>query len=154
MGANSFSLKPVAVSAWLLLATLAVWGSYLDGVDRIAALISALLLGISIVYSRYRLGLHHTSGPMFYLLLFGLFHLGLLAPWATGSSSSIVLVPYDQAYQEGFEDMPRRVPDLVRTRELVGYQPSMDLDLMLRAIAKAIQSELADRGEQGNRQIE
>lgn len=72
----------------------------------------------------------------------------------TGSSSSIVLVPYDQAYQEGFEDMPRRVPDLVRTRELVGYQSSMDLDSMLRAIAKAIQSELADRGEQGNRQIE
>lgn len=84
MGANSIGLKPVVLSAWLLLATLAVWGSYLSGDDRIAALISGLLLGISMVYSRYRLGLHHTSGPMLYLLLFGLFHLGLLAPWATG----------------------------------------------------------------------
>ena len=66
----------------------------------------------------------------------------------THSSSSIVFVPYDQAYQEGFEDMPQRVPDLTRIKRLIGYRPSMDLDSMLRAIAKWIQGELAERGKQ------
>src|SRR5215510_9393790 len=41
----------------------------------------------------------------------------------TGSRSEIVLVPYDQAYEEGFADMPRRVPDLFRIRSLIGYEP-------------------------------
>lgn len=66
----------------------------------------------------------------------------------THSSSSIVLVPYDQAYREGFEDMPQRVPDLKRIKRLIGYRPSMDLDSMLRVIAKWIQGELAERGKQ------
>jgi UDP-glucose 4-epimerase len=46
----------------------------------------------------------------------------------TGSSSPIQLVPYDQAYEEGFEDMPRRVPDLTKLRNLIGYEPKNDLD--------------------------
>ena len=41
----------------------------------------------------------------------------------TGSASPIVLVPYDQAYEAGFEDMPRRVPDLGKIAALIGYQP-------------------------------
>ncbi|WHZ24631.1 MAG: dTDP-glucose 4,6-dehydratase [Nitrospira sp.] len=43
------------------------------------------------------------------------------------SSSEIVLVPYDQAYEEGFEDMGRRVPDLGKVRNLIGYKPTVDL---------------------------
>lgn len=66
----------------------------------------------------------------------------------TDSSSPIVFVPYDQAYQEGFEDMPRRIPDLARIKGLIGYQPSIDLECMLKAIAEAIQDELADRSRQ------
>jgi len=54
----------------------------------------------------------------------------------TGSRSEIVMVPYDQAYEEGFEDMPRRVPDLSRIRALTGYQPQVHLDEILdRVIA-------------------
>jgi UDP-glucose 4-epimerase len=47
---------------------------------------------------------------------------------AAGSSSEIVTIPYDQAYESGFEDMPRRVPDLTKIRALIGYEPRVVLD--------------------------
>jgi UDP-glucose 4-epimerase len=47
------------------------------------------------------------------------------------SSSEIVTVPYDQAYEEGFEDMRRRVPDLGKVRGLLGYEPKVHLDEIL-----------------------
>ena len=53
---------------------------------------------------------------------------------ATGSSSPIALIPYDQAYEAGFEDMPRRVPDITKIRTLVGYAPTLDLDEILRTV--------------------
>jgi UDP-glucose 4-epimerase len=49
----------------------------------------------------------------------------------TGSSSVIKHVPYDEAYEFGFEDMPRRVPDLGRIVSLIGYQPKHTLDDVL-----------------------
>jgi UDP-glucose 4-epimerase len=49
----------------------------------------------------------------------------------TKSRSEIVLVPYDQAYEEGFEDMPRRVPDLTKVKRLIGYEPKVGLDGIL-----------------------
>ena len=49
----------------------------------------------------------------------------------TGSKSEIVLVPYAQAYEEGFEDMPRRIPDLTKIKKLIGYDPKVDLDGLL-----------------------
>jgi UDP-glucose 4-epimerase len=52
----------------------------------------------------------------------------------TGSSSEIVRVPYDQAYEAGFEDMPRRVPDISRVRALVGYEPTVELDEILARV--------------------
>ena len=52
----------------------------------------------------------------------------------TGSTSSIKYVPYDEAYESGFEDMPRRVPDLTKVRILVGYQPRFTLDDILRQV--------------------
>jgi UDP-glucose 4-epimerase len=45
-----------------------------------------------------------------------------------GSSSEIVFVPYDQAYEVGFEDMRRRVPDVSKIREAVGWQPTTPLE--------------------------
>ncbi len=42
---------------------------------------------------------------------------------ATSSSSDIAFIPYDQAYEAGFEDMPRRVPDLSKIHALVGLPP-------------------------------
>jgi UDP-glucose 4-epimerase len=53
----------------------------------------------------------------------------------TGSSSEIVMVPYDQAYEEGFEDMRRRVPDLSRLRGLIGYEPQVQLDEIIDRVA-------------------
>jgi UDP-glucose 4-epimerase len=54
----------------------------------------------------------------------------------TGAKSEVVLVPYDQAYEEGFEDMQRRVPDLAKLRALTGYVPKVHLDEILdRVIA-------------------
>lgn len=47
---------------------------------------------------------------------------------AAGSASPIRLVPYDEAYEQGFEDMPRRVPDLSRIKAAVGYEPTQTLD--------------------------
>ena len=41
----------------------------------------------------------------------------------TGSTSPIKLVPYDEAYESGFEDMPRRVPDLSKIAAMIGYAP-------------------------------
>jgi len=52
----------------------------------------------------------------------------------TGSASNIVFVPYDQAYEAGFEDMMRRVPDISKIRELIGYKPKVDLDGLLTSI--------------------
>lgn len=52
----------------------------------------------------------------------------------TGSSSEIVLVPYDEAYGEGFEDMPRRCPDTAKLEALIGARPLLDLPEMLGRI--------------------
>ena len=54
----------------------------------------------------------------------------------TQSKSEIVFVPYDKAYEAGFEDMPRRVPDLTKIRSLVGYEPKVQLN---EIIAKVIE---------------
>jgi UDP-glucose 4-epimerase len=52
----------------------------------------------------------------------------------TGSGSPIVTIPYDQAYEAGFEDMPRRVPDIARIHALIGYQPRVKLDEILTKV--------------------
>jgi UDP-glucose 4-epimerase len=52
----------------------------------------------------------------------------------TGSSSDIVRIPYDQAYEAGFEDMPRRVPDISKISGLIGYAPTVELDEILERV--------------------
>jgi len=52
----------------------------------------------------------------------------------TGSKSEIVFVPYDEAYEEGFEDMPRRVPDIAKINAAVGFRPTIKLDEILRSV--------------------
>jgi UDP-glucose 4-epimerase len=49
----------------------------------------------------------------------------------TNSKSEIVLIPYDEAYEAGFEDMPRRVPDTSKLKALIGYEPKVHLDEIL-----------------------
>jgi UDP-glucose 4-epimerase len=52
----------------------------------------------------------------------------------TGSSSGIEFVPYGEAYEEGFEDMRRRIPDISKISGLVGYRPRMSLDGILESV--------------------
>ena len=52
----------------------------------------------------------------------------------TGSDSPIRLIPYDEAYEAGFEDMPRRVPDISKLRALIGYEPRIALDEIIRRV--------------------
>ena len=54
----------------------------------------------------------------------------------SGSKSEIAWVPYAQAYEAGFEDMPRRVPDLTRIHGLIGWEPTIGLaDILTDVIA-------------------
>lgn len=51
------------------------------------------------------------------------------------SASEIVYIPYGEAYEEGFEDMRRRVPDIAKIGRLIGWQPTVDLDgILVRVI--------------------
>lgn len=58
----------------------------------------------------------------------------------TGSRSEIEYVPYSQAYEQGFEDIARRVPDISKVVALTGYRPRIGLDETLQRI---YQSQLA-----------
>jgi UDP-glucose 4-epimerase len=49
----------------------------------------------------------------------------------SGSHSEIKLIPYDQAYEAGFEDMRRRVPDTTKIQTLIGWKPTISLDQTL-----------------------
>jgi UDP-glucose 4-epimerase len=55
------------------------------------------------------------------------------------SSSPIKCVPYDEAYESGFEDMPRRVPDLTKARNMIGYEPKHGLDEILVQVIEHFQ---------------
>jgi UDP-glucose 4-epimerase len=58
------------------------------------------------------------------------------------SQSTIVTIPYDQAYEAGFEDMPRRVPDLSKIRNLIGYEPRVGLEEIIRRVLADVRSRL------------
>ncbi len=53
---------------------------------------------------------------------------------ATGSSSEIVMIPYEQAYGPGFEDIAYRVPDISKLHDLTGYVPTLGLDDILARV--------------------
>jgi UDP-glucose 4-epimerase len=58
----------------------------------------------------------------------------------SGSNSIIKLIPYDEAYESGFEDMPRRVPDISKIHGLVGYEPKVQLDEILTRVIDYIRT--------------
>ena len=68
----------------------------------------------------------------------------------SGSSSTIRLVPYGEAYEEGFEDMRRRVPDTTRIRETIGWTPRLALDDIIREMVIAAGGRPADRTAVGD----
>ena len=55
------------------------------------------------------------------------------------SESPIVLVPYDKAYESGFEDMPRRVPDISKIERAIGYRPRIPLDDIIISVIEYFQ---------------
>ena len=59
-----------------------------------------------------------------------------LVKGVTGSASQIVTIPYDQAYEEGFEDMPRRVPDISKMRKAIGYEPTLGIRAILEKVVE------------------
>jgi UDP-glucose 4-epimerase len=56
----------------------------------------------------------------------------------TGSNSPIEYIPYDEAYEAGFEDMPRRVPDISKLCALIGYRPKHELDEIIQTVIEHI----------------
>jgi len=66
--------------------------------------------------------------------------LAALVKKMTGSCSAIQYIPYDQAYEAGFEDMPRRVPDISKIRALIGYEPTVELDEILTRVIASLET--------------
>ena len=60
----------------------------------------------------------------------------------TGSSSRITYVPYDEAYEEGFEDMQRRVPDTQKAHRLIGFKPTVSLTEILQMVIAEFRAKL------------
>lgn len=63
-----------------------------------------------------------------------IYELAVMVKEMTQSDSEIVFIPYEEAYEAGFEDMPRRLPDISKIQELIGYRPTLDLPEMLERI--------------------
>jgi UDP-glucose 4-epimerase len=61
----------------------------------------------------------------------------------SASRSEITMIPYDKAYEEGFEDMPRRVPDTGKLNRLIGYEPRVHLDEILDNVIDYFRSDKA-----------
>jgi UDP-glucose 4-epimerase len=57
---------------------------------------------------------------------------------SAGSTSDIVHIPYGEAYAEGFEDMPRRVPDTSKLQRTIGFAPATTLDAIIRDVLEDI----------------
>jgi UDP-glucose 4-epimerase len=53
----------------------------------------------------------------------------------TGSKSIIEKLAYEKAYPQGFEDMQRRVPDISKIKQVLGWSPEIDLDQIIKDIA-------------------
>jgi UDP-glucose 4-epimerase len=60
----------------------------------------------------------------------------------TGSSSSIEYVPYDKAYEPGFEDMMRRVPSVEKLQALTGFRPCTSLNEIIDRVASFFQQKV------------
>jgi UDP-glucose 4-epimerase len=54
----------------------------------------------------------------------------------TKSASEIIYIPYDKAYQEGFEDMQRRVPDISKTKKIVGFNPVIKIEQIIDSVVE------------------
>jgi UDP-glucose 4-epimerase len=70
--------------------------------------------------------------------------LAQLVKTATGSASEIHYIPYDEAYEEGFEDMRRRVPDLRKIKQLINYAPTRGIRQTIQDVIDFERAALSD----------
>ena len=63
----------------------------------------------------------------------------------TQSPSRIVYVPYDEAYEDGFEDMQRRIPDITKASRLIGFKPTASLTEILQMVVAEFREKLSSR---------
>ncbi len=63
-------------------------------------------------------------------------NLAKLVKTITKSHSKIIHIPYDEAYEEGFEDMRRRVPDISRIQKLTGFKPTYDVKEIVKSVVE------------------
>lgn len=68
-------------------------------------------------------------------------HLARQVIHLTQSTSDIVHIPYDEAYEQGFEDMTRRVPDIAKAKRFIGFEPTMKLQEILKTVIDYYQRE-------------
>jgi UDP-glucose 4-epimerase len=61
----------------------------------------------------------------------------------SGARSKIEIVPYEQAYGAGFDDMARRIPDLTRAQNLIGWNPKKSLDDIIRDVIQEVRQRVA-----------
>jgi UDP-glucose 4-epimerase len=65
----------------------------------------------------------------------------------TGGKSPIQKIPFSQAYDEDFEDMDRRVPDLSKLEKLIGYKPTYSIDQILDDVIEHERGKSSDSSE-------
>lgn len=58
----------------------------------------------------------------------------------TESNSDIVYIPYENAYQPGFEDMQRRIPDIGKANDIIGFKPTKDIEEIIRSVVDEIRA--------------
>lgn len=84
MWLESKSLRVVLFAGWICIVIIIIWFTLTQSSDLHNALIAGILFFISLLLSRFVLGLTFASAPMLYLTLLGFVHLGLVTPWALG----------------------------------------------------------------------
>jgi UDP-glucose 4-epimerase len=100
--------------------------------DVVRALVDLMLLGDEAYGEVFNIGSHEEISI-----------LGLAARVRelTASESEIRLIPYAEAYEEGFEDMPRRVPEIAKITRALGWAPTRLLDEILADVVSYQQAE-------------
>ena len=84
MSLKTKTLTPIFSAVWICVAVFAIWQTNLRANDVASAIGAGLLLLTSLFYARYVLSVPFASAPLIYLSILGLFHLGLILPWALG----------------------------------------------------------------------
>lgn len=97
MWLRSRPLRVALFAGWACLATIIIWFTVTQSSDLNNALTAGVLFFISVLVSRFVLGLPFASAPMLYLALLGFVHLGLVTPWALGIYD-VSRVPWFETY--------------------------------------------------------